>query len=340
MSVNKKLNEKRVTETSRNTRRAIRSLTVPNRLNKLPMIINAENAKKLKKVIGDRFYYQPKLNGMRSGSLYDVKTRKHMGKVRINSNIYNVSAKFSNGSKPVMGVRLTKEEFFKSPSNEAARKIQKLFMDKTEIFKNKIMLDNVNRNFYIQWKTGKKIHRYQPETFFRYMQNQSPSAFSSFENLITVLNNKSLRKQKLSFKDPFTRTSVPFTSVQVKVNGNNRLSKYRNDKHMKDVEKYSKEMNLSPLVARFVVDEIFDFMRLFPIMKKIAKETGDTKGIVTLLQKIYSTPQYLNRMEPKKMIAAGERLHKRALDWYKTGDYEKLVSEIKRTGGRLDDMKF
>jgi len=340
MSVNKKLNEKRVTETSRNIRRAIRSLTVPNRLNKLPMTINVENAKKLKKVIGDRFYYQPPINDRTKGSLYDVKTRKHLGRVSKYGNTYNISTKFSNGSKPVMGVRLTEKEFFKSPSNEAARKIQKMFIDKTDVLQDKIMLETVNRNFYIQWKTGDKTHRYKPETFLKLMKSQKPARFSSFDTLISVLNNKDIRNMKLTFKDPFTRTMIPFSSVKIMVNGNNRMNKFRNDKHKKEVEKYAKEMNIVPADVLFIVDEIFDFMRLFPIMNKIAKKTGDPTGIITLMLKIYSQPQYLIKMEPKKIITSGERLYKRALDWYKTGDYKKLVSEIKRTNGMLDDMRF
>lgn len=345
MSVNKKLNEKRITNPNRGERRLVRSLTVPNRLNKLPMVISAEDAKKLKKVVGSRFYYHPPVNSYTRGSLYDVKTRKHVGKVTKYPDYYSISAKFSNGSKPVSSVNLTEKEFFTSGRsnnndlNNAARKIQKLFMNKTEVMKNKIMNNMVNKNFYIQWSAGGKSHRHQPDTFVKLLNSQMPGSVSSLDNLLLVLNNKNMRKSGVTFKDPYTRLRIPLSSVKVMVNGKNRMTMFRND-NKKEVEKLAKEMNVNPDMAVFLTSEIFDFMRLFPVMSRITKKTGDTRGIVGLLREIYSTPQYLNRMEPNKIIASGERMYKRLMEWNKTRDYKKLVSELKRTNGMLDDMRF
>ena len=116
-----------------------------------------------------------------------------MGKVKKYPDYYSISAKFSNGSSPVSSVRLTEKEFFTSGRsnendlNNAARKIQKLFMNKTEVMKNKILNNMVNKNFYIQWSAGGKSHRHQPDTFVKLLNSQMPGSVSSLDDLLLVL---------------------------------------------------------------------------------------------------------------------------------------------------------
>lgn len=105
----------------------------------------------------------------------------------------------------------------------AAKKIQSATRNYQNAWTNKVALEPVNKQFYVEWKTGSKLHRYKPSTFFQLIaadERLSLNQSESFSDLLFFM----LNNPNATFRDPFTRLPIRMRDVDIVIRGKKPLS--------------------------------------------------------------------------------------------------------------------
>lgn len=146
--------------------------------------------------------------------------------------------------------------------NVAARKIQTAVRESQEAFTNKVALEPVNRQFYVEWKTGSKVHRYKPSTFFNLIASDERLKLNQSETfadlLFFMLNNPNA-----TFRDPFTRLPIRMKDVDIVIRGKKPLSDPDITMFNRALTKY-KPSN----IPNYDLDQFVGFMKGYQIQRE------------------------------------------------------------------------
>ena len=107
--------------------------------------------------------------------------------------------------------------------NTAAKKIQRASSNYQNAWTNKIEMEKVNKQFYVEWKTGKKVHRYKPSTFFQLLSSDERLNIQKDESFADLVLEM-LRNPDMTFRDPFTRINIKLKNVDIVIRGKKAMS--------------------------------------------------------------------------------------------------------------------